>query len=52
MNDLTVEQYVEIITGLASKNTQNEITIAELQVRLNTALQQLQATTQEGADHE
>lgn len=52
MNDLTAEQYVDIITGLASKNTQNEITIMELQVRLNTALQQLQTTAEEGTANE
>ena len=44
MNDLTPEQYVEMISILAAKNTQLEVTIAELQVRLGAA----QPATQEG----
>lgn len=48
MPDLTPEQYVEMITILAAKNTQLEVTIAELQVRLGAA----QATTEEDTVHE
>lgn len=45
MPDLTPEQYVKMISILAAKNTQLEVTIAELQVRLGAA----QPTTQESA---
>lgn len=48
MNDLTAQQYVEMLSLLAAKNSQLEVTIAELQVRLNAA----HATTQEVTAHE
>ncbi|WP_406019265.1 hypothetical protein OH783_01485 [Kocuria rhizophila] len=44
MNDLTAQQYVEMLSILAAKNTQLEVTIAELQVRLGAA----QPAAQEG----
>lgn len=48
MDNLTAQQYVEMLSILAAKNSQLEVTIAELQVRLNAA----QTTTQEDTAHE
>ena len=44
MHDLTTQQYVEMLSLLAAKNSQLEVTIAELQVRLGAA----QPAAQEG----